>query len=43
MAFEEIIKIMLPDITWEFDAIYLKLDKIAMEKSKANFERKLIK
>lgn len=43
MTFEEIIKTMLPDIIWEFDDIYLKLDKIAMEKSGANFERKVKK
>ena len=43
MTFEEIIKTMLPDIIWEFDDIYLKLDKIAMEKSGTNFERKIKK
>lgn len=43
MTFEEIIKTILPDITWEFDDIYLKLDKIATEKSGANFERKVKK
>lgn len=43
MTFEEIIKTILPDITWEFDDIYLNLDKLAMEKSGVNFERKVKK